>query len=190
MVSPSLLLQCKEGHESAYKALYEACIRYVLSIVRTYIADESDHADLIQDIFAQVFHKLHLYEAERGEFKYWLRKITVNQCLMKLRKKDFFFGVLSLDKYSEIEVEDKQDAFYEHIHQLSKKDIEALIYQMPEGYKTVFLLVAIDEYSHEEVGKLLGINSATSRSQYHKARRWIQQHIVNTNNKKKYGLSF
>ncbi len=187
MLTASVLEQCKAGKESGYKALYEACVGYVLAIVRTYIKDEGLHRDLVQDIFAQTFSKLASFDAVKGDFKFWIRKVAVNQCLMHIRKTNLFSNVIPLDSYQEIAGE-QQSSFQRHLEQLSKTDIHQLLEEMPEGYRTVFLLIAIDDFKHEEVAELLGITQATSRSQYLKARRWIQQHIMTTTNAEKYGF--
>lgn len=187
MVPASVLEQCKAGKESGYKTLYETCVRYVLSIVRSYIQDEGLHRDLVQDSFAQTFSKLASFDAEKGDFKFWLRKVTVNQCLMYIRKTNKFSNVIPIESYQEV-AGDQQNSSRQYLEQLSETDIRQLLKEMPEGYKTVFLLIAIDDFKHEEVADLLDITPATSRSQYLKARRWIQQHIMTTNNAEKYGI--
>lgn len=187
MLPASVLEQCRAGKESGYKALYETCVRYVLTIVRAYILDEGLHKDLVQDVFAQTFSKLHTFDPQKGDFKFWLRRLAVNQCLMHLRKSNVFSMATSLDNYHEIAGE-QQMSFQNSIEQLSKQDIKQLLIAMPSGYRTVFLLVAIDDYKHEEVAELLGISQATSRTQYLKAKRWIQQHIMTTTNAERYGF--
>lgn len=190
MSEAHIIAECQKGEERGYKALYQLYIRYVLTIVRSYIRDPADHQDLVQDIFAQLFHKLHTYQADKGEFKPWLRRVAVTQCLIKIRKDKNFISTLALEDFTQALPNEQSSQLQENLHQLSKEDIDKLLAHMPDGYRTIFLLVAIDEYKHHEAAELLGINANTSRSQYLKARRWLQEHILTTNNKQKYGLSF
>ena len=50
---------------------------------------------------------------------------------------------------------------------------------MPQGYKYVFSMYAIEGYSHKEIADNLGIEEASSRSQYAKAKKYLQQQIIN-----------
>lgn len=48
---------------------------------------------------------------------------------------------------------------------------------MPSGYREIFMLVVIDEYSHKEVGEMLKISPETSRSQLHRAKKWLKEKL-------------
>lgn len=67
---------------------------------------------------------------------------------------------------------------------LSKSEIEQLLSQMPEGYRQVFMLIAIDDYKHNEVAELLSITAETSRSQFSRARSWLKVNLINNKQKK------
>lgn len=64
---------------------------------------------------------------------------------------------------------------------LSKEEIMLYLESMPEGYKQIFMLVIIDEYSHKEVSELLNISPETSRSQLHRAKKWLRENLSNNN---------
>ncbi|MBK8886594.1 MAG: sigma-70 region 4 domain-containing protein [Saprospiraceae bacterium] len=74
------------------------------------------------------------------------------------------------------------------LEKLSVNDLEKMLVNMPVGYKTIFLLSVIDEYSHKEIGELLGITPETSRSQLFRAIKWIKTNIFNDINKMRYGI--
>ena len=63
--------------------------------------------------------------------------------------------------------------------QLGYKELMKLILQMPDGYRAVFNLFAIEGFSHKEISRMLGISEVTSRSQYNRARTWLQKKIKN-----------
>lgn len=188
MVNTWVIDLCKAGQEKGYRALYEACVPYIYTVVKSYIPDAASHQDVIQDIFAHLFVHLGGYDPDKGPFKPWLRRVAVNHCLMRLRKNDVLDLVVPIDIHADYGSVASQGYEDHRLYDLSKEDIEALLAKMPTGYKTIFLLVAIDEYSHEEVGKMLGIAPETSRSQYFKARKWITSNIMNSTNAAKYGF--
>ena len=55
--------------------------------------------------------------------------------------------------------------------------IQRLIDQLPEGYRLVFVMYAIEGYKHREIAELLGIDEGTSKSQLFKARKLLQEQL-------------
>jgi RNA polymerase sigma-70 factor (ECF subfamily) len=68
------------------------------------------------------------------------------------------------------------------VEQLMADDLMKLIHQLPEGYKVVFNLYAIEGYSHQEIGETLGITESTSKSQYSRARAYLRERLEKMNN--------
>jgi len=60
-------------------------------------------------------------------------------------------------------------------------DIQTLIDALPEGYKMVFVMYAVEGYKHSEIAKLLDISEGTSKSQLFKARKMLQEKLKNSN---------
>lgn len=154
--------------------MYNCCIRYVYAIVKRYVSNESDYQDVIQEIFARVFLGIDSYNANKGEFKFWLRRLAINQCLQHYRQGKSPNLVVSIDAIAEME-----DGVAEQLSNLTKAEIAHFLSRMPEGYRQVFMLVVIDEYSHKEVGQLLGISPEASRSRLSRAKRWIRKNLSN-----------
>lgn len=169
VVNTTIIQAVKERDELAFKQLYESCIRYVYSIVRRYVSNESDHQDVIQDIFARVFLRIDSYDEHKGEFKFWLRRLTINQCIRHYHTHKALPDIAPLETAAQI-----RSDLIEKTSTLSEEEIRLFLAGMPEGYKQVFMMVVIDEYSHKEVGALLKISSETSRSQLHRAKKWIR----------------
>lgn len=185
MVGSDIINMCIKQDQQGYRLLYEACIPYVYNIVKSYINDTSYQKDIIQETFAKLFKSIEQFDEQQGEFKYWIRKITVNFCLMHLRKVKNFTPIVPIDKYDEL-ISDNSGDFS---NDFTRDDINNLLENMPLGYKTIFLLIAIDGYSHEEVSAELNISSGTSRSQYLRAKNYIKENILHSSNKLKYGLN-
>jgi len=178
VITSSILKSVKNNERKAFKTLYENCIGYVYTIVRRYITNESDIPDVIQEIFARVFLSLKTYDESKGEFKSWLRRLVINQCFQHYRQGKSPRLHVALDATETIESEEDPG-----FHELTKKDIEKLLSDMPEGYRQIFMLVIIDEYSHKEVGALLDISPETSRSQLSRAKKWLRKRNLTNNSK-------
>lgn len=174
MVDRSTINSVKGRDESAFKKLYECCIRYVFTIVRRYVTNESDHEDVIQEIFARLYLSIDTFDESKGEFKFWLRRLTINLCIQHYRKRAKSGIILPIDKVPEM-----QSDAWEKMSLLSRKELLLYLKNMPEGYKQIFMLVIIDEFSHQEAGQILGITPETSRSQLHRAKKWLQSNLSN-----------
>lgn len=174
VVDTDLIHLVKKRNQDAFKRMYNSCIRYVYSIVKRYVSNESDHQDIIQEIFARLFLSIQTFDESKGDFKFWLRRLVINQCMQHYRQGKSPALVVSIDTVSEIEA-----GFDEQLSKLTKAEIEHFLVQMPEGYRQVFMLVVIDEYNHKEVSELLGISAETSRSQFSRAKSWIRKNLSN-----------
>ena len=170
MISPSTLKSVKNKERDAFKKLYEQCIGYVFAITKRYITNESEIPDVIQEIFARIFLSIKTFDSSKGEFKSWLRRLVINQCFQHYRQGKSPRLHVALDGVEEVGEEDDHN-----LDELSKKDIEQLLRQMPEGYRQVFMLYIVDEYSHKEIGELLSISPEASRSQLSRAKKWLRK---------------
>ncbi|MBK8545843.1 MAG: RNA polymerase sigma factor [Saprospiraceae bacterium] len=183
LVEQDLLLQCQKGDQSAYSTLYKTCAPYVFTIVKNYFSEDHDRKDVLQEIFAHIFTSLENFDQNKGSFKSWISRIAVHQCINVLRKNNRLNIVYTMEIMEDIEYDT-----LETLEKFTVKDLEKMLMDMPDGYKTIFLLSVIEEYSHKEIGEMLSITQETSRSQLFRAIKWIKNNILNTSNMIQYGL--
>ncbi len=163
--------------------IYESSAAYVYTIVKNYIKDEEYRRDIMQEIYTAVFVSINNYDLAKGSFKGWIAKIAVVNCIAHLRKSSKMSFDFSLTKVEEI-----AEADVLKLDELTQTEIEALLIEMPTGYKTIFLLSVIDDYTHKEIAELLNITTETSRSQLMRGINWIKKNItLTTSNKIAYG---
>lgn len=177
MISSKTIQGCIKNDRLCQKQLYQDCAPYVYAIVKSYVVDEGYIKDVMQDAFASIFSSIHNYDQNKGSFKSWVSRIVTFRAIdfLKINNKVKFNTELEvLDRFSE-------DSF-RHLDSLTKDDIDNLLSDMPEGYKTIFMLSVIDEYTHKEIGGLLAISPETSRSQLHRAMKWLKNNINFTSN--------
>lgn len=176
MVDPSVLVSVRKGDNAAFKKLYQACIGYVYSITKRYVSNQSDQPDVIQEIFARVFLSIGTFDPKKGDFKSWLRRLTINQCMQHYRQGKSPRLHVPLEVVSNHSTSDE-----ELFSRMTKEEIAAYLQKMPEGYRQIFMLVVMDGYSHKEVAELLAISTETSRSQLSRAKKWLKSHLSSSN---------
>ena len=143
--------------------MFPVCLRYV--------SDRLAAEDILQDGFITLFTKLNSYKGD-GSFEGWARRIFVTTALMALRKKD------ALKMSDELEaVRGMKADTTTQIQNLGYKELMNLIMSLPTGFRTVFNLYAVEGYSHKEIAEMLGITETTSRTQFSRARIWLQKKI-------------
>ncbi len=151
--------------------LFEQYAGKFMTVCLRYANDAMEAEDMLQEGFIRIFNNIHQFKFE-GSFEGWMRRIVVNVALKHLQKKKLQFSEI---KENHADIPAIQAYAYNH---LGEEEILKLINQLPEGYKIVFNLNVIEGYSHEEIAKLLNIQPSTSRSQLVKARKMLQQQIL------------
>lgn len=141
----------------------------MLSVCRQYIKDVQFAEDIMINGFVKVFKHLDSFKYQ-GSFEGWIRKIMVREAISYLRKKQFV--VFDDEVY--------ENNASEHVSfdvDLDVERIQRLIDQLPEGYKMVFVMYAVEGYRHNEIAEMLQISEGTSKSQLFKARRALQEKL-------------
>ncbi len=143
-----------------------------------YARDQHEADDMAQEAWMLAFSKLDRYAAT-GEFGAWLRTLTVNSCLQVLRKRKLQVDESVSERLAggDQPLPDNMRLDPTAISTMSADELVAHIQQLPEGFRMVFNLVAIEGYSHAEAAAALGIEVSTSRSQLTRARAQLQQRL-------------
>lgn len=145
----------------------------MLGVCYRYTKSMEDAEDVLQEGFIKVFKNLHQYRFE-GELGAWIRRIMVNSALNYLKKSRIYQSELSFTDTSLHPIADDNPEL-----RMTGRELADLVRQLPTGYQTIFNLHAIEGFTHVEIGKMLGINEGTSRSQYARARglliTWIEK---------------
>src|ERR1700741_2583092 len=169
-----LVRDCLKGKASAQRELYELYSEGMLGICYRYTKSMVDAEDVLQEGFIKVYKNLHQYKFE-GELGGWIRRIMVNTAINYLKKNTRYQVDLSFLDNGLHPVSDDDPGTL-----MNAKELADLIRQLPTGYQTIFNLHAVEGFSHVEIGKILGINEGTSRSQYSRARAllisWLKVH--------------
>ena len=171
-----LIESCIKGDRKAQKVLYDHLAPRMFPLCIRYMGDRELAEDILQDGFITLFTRLDSYKGD-GSFEGWARKIFVTTALMNLRKKD----VLKMSDDLEAARGMKSEVSTQ-IQNIGYKDLMKLVAQLPPGFRTVFNMYAVEGFSHKEIGEMLGINETTSRTQFSRARAWLQGKIKEIEN--------
>lgn len=168
-----LIEQAVESNRHAQHQIYSNFSPKMLGVCRQYINDLHLAEDVMITAFMKVFTNMKNFKHE-GSFEGWIRRIMVNECISFLRVQK---------KVKFLEDENYQEESFNNIEsQFSVEDIQFLIDSLPDGYKMVFHLYAIEGYKHQEIAELLGIKEGTSKSQLSHARKILQNNISKLKN--------
>lgn len=170
----------KNNREAQY-VLFELYAPKMLSVCRYYIKDIQYAEEAMLNGFFKVFSNLKSFKNE-GSFEGWIRQIMVRESISFLRsKKNIEF---STDK-----IEHNNNYTNNIKTEIEVAEIQQLIDMLPEGYRMVFILYAVEGYKHYEIANMLNITEGTSKSQLFKARKLLQGKIKELNKTTSYGTN-
>ena len=169
----ALLKKAAAGSREAQHRLYELYSPKMLSVCRQYIKDLQHAEEAMLNGFFKVFTHLDDFKNE-GSFEGWIRRIMIRESISFLRQ------------HKKLEFQEDQynakEEFENNINsEMEVNDIQKLIDSLPEGYRMVFVLYAIEGYKHSEISKMLDITEGTSKSQLFKARKMLQEKLKKAN---------
>ena len=165
-----LITALKRGESRAHKIVYERFAGKMLAVCTRYCANRADAEEVMLDGFMRVFEKISQFR-EEGSFEGWIRRIMVTESLMFLRRSKQGRQEILLDEINAEPDYEWADTM------LNENDLLQLVNQLPDGYRTIFNLYAIEGYAHAEIAQLLSISEGTSKSQLSRARALLQVNL-------------
>lgn len=130
--------------------------------------------DILQESFAEIFDKLDSFRFESG-FGSWAKRIVVNKCINHIKKRG---PAIQFNADLKDTADDSETIDYEGISFQVEK-VKRAVSELPDGYRVIFSLFAIEGYDHEEISSILGISVSTSKTQYMRAKQKIREQILN-----------
>ncbi len=165
-----LVRRTQKGDQRAFRALYDQHKRVLFVVCLRYSRNRADAEDYLQETFIKIYKKIEQFDANRGVFEAWARRVAINTCLEKLRKHSLYAVSISDAVHLPAQGTDA-------LSKMHLQDLIDLIQTLPEGYQTIFNLYVIDGFTHKEIAERLGISISTSKTQLMKARQMLQKKI-------------
>ena len=162
---------CLQGDRISQKNLFDRFSGKMLAVCSRYARHRMEAEDLLQDGFIKVYSNLDQYKFE-GPFEQWIRRIMINNAIKNCHRKSFQNEYFAGDDIPEMTEEP------DILSSLAEIELMKIINELPDGYRMVFNLYAIEGYSHKEISESLNIEESTSRSQLVKARKVLQEKLL------------
>ncbi|MBN1926163.1 MAG: sigma-70 family RNA polymerase sigma factor [Prolixibacteraceae bacterium] len=166
-----LIEDCKLGKRNAQARLYQQYAPVLFGICLRYSRDQTEAEDTLHEGFITILNKIGQY-AYKGSFEGWLKRIMINTSLEKFRNRYRLQIVEDISKY---DIEPSENDVYSD---LNTETLLKLVSELPPRYRMVFNMYAIDGYSHNEISEQLGIAIGTSKSNLARARKILQERII------------
>ncbi len=168
-----LVRRTAEGDRNSFRTLYDTYKDRVYSTCIRMLGNELDAEEALQDVFVRVYTGIGAFKGE-SSFSTWLYRIAVNVCIERLRRRKRPLDEIPLD-----DVPEARTAIWDPPVGTSFRDIvEREIANLPDGYRAVFVLCAVEGYKHREIADMLGIAPGTSKSQYFQARERLRKNLL------------
>ena len=172
MIATSIIESLRSKNPIAQKNVFEHYGSFLYRVAYRYVRDRMTAEDLVVDSFLKIFEGAVNFRFDNlRSFEAWMKRIVINESLMLLRKQANF-NLMPESEAIEVPVDDNI------LDSISSDEIYQLIAELPDGYRTVFNLFAIEGYSHKEIAEQLHINEGTSKSQLNHARKLLQKKIL------------
>lgn len=177
-----LIKGLKSGRSDAQQRLYEWLADKMMAVCLRYTRDSDEAADVLQEGFIRVFNKIDTFK-EEGSLEGWVRRVITNVAIRNYQKN------AKLHVAAGIEEAEREFAGSSLDDDHAAEELLEMVRQLPDGYRMVFNLYAIEGYSHEEIAELLEISIGTSKSQLSRARQALQRMLEKENMMLKYGTT-
>lgn len=170
-----LIRRCREGDAEALEAMYEKYKRPFFSLIYRHTYNLEVSEDLLQDSFLKIFKNLKSIKNEET-FNGWAYRIVINTCYSYLRsKKSKYKKTIPLDMVERTITAENQDTQ----ERVRKMPLDEAIKSLPNKLRNVFLLHDVQGFKHQEISRMMGCSTGTSKSQLFKARMRLREYLRN-----------
>jgi RNA polymerase sigma factor (sigma-70 family) len=162
MIENELIDACMQNNRFAQRTLYDRYKRAMYTLAYRLTGDFDEANDVLQDAFLDVFKNLSSFRKD-ASLGAWIKTIVARKAYKRFKKVSFI-------DYSEniIETETWDET-------LNSEYLEKAILSLPEGFRTVFVMIEIEGFTHREVAELLSISEGTSKSQLFHAKKRLRE---------------
>lgn len=171
---------CIKNNRKMQKILYDKYAAKFYALCLRYVHDKAEADDILQEGFLKIFTHIHQFSREHS-IEAWMRRIIINTALTHYKKNVKHYYQKEIEEVREVDME----LFTGEEAEFTQEELLKIIQSIAEGYRMVFNLYAIEGYKHKEIAQMLGIDEATSKSQFYRARKIIQERLLEIQEEKR-----
>jgi RNA polymerase sigma-70 factor (ECF subfamily) len=167
-----IIEKCKRNDREAQKLLFETYSPVLFGICLRYARDKFEAEDTLQDGFLKILNKISDFNGT-GSFEGWMKRIIINTAITNYHKNKKHNLNLDIEEIQETNIEGTSYNGSDY----TAEELLKIVNTLPEGYKIVFNLYAIEGYKHKEIAEQLNIDINTSKSQYSRAKKLLRKKL-------------
>jgi len=169
-IHSELIERARNGDQQAMFRLYKSHVGAMYNTCIRIVVNRNDAEDILQESFVNAFNGLNNFKGE-STFGVWLKRIVINKSLNHMRQKKQVFTDIE-----NIQIPDENDEML-GLPEIPLDMIHEEIKVLPHKARVVLNLYLLEGYQHKEIAEMLGISESTSKSQYQRARKLLQDKI-------------
>lgn len=179
-----LAIRVQKGNVDSFEALVSRYQKPVFRVAYRMLGQKEDAEDAAQEVFLNVFQKIHQYDSTR-KFSPWLYRIAVNTCISRLRGKkhmtishfeesDMSSGSMSMETVPTPQMEIEQRELNEQIWKAAM--------ELPDNYRSVLILRYQMDLSNQEIAEVLNLSKENVEVRLHRARKALRTRLLGSSN--------
>lgn len=168
-----LAVACSRGDQLAQRTLFERVKNPMFGVCLRFAESRTAAEDLLQEGFIRVFRDIERFRGE-GSLDGWVRRVFIRTAIEDYHRRKKMPQTVELDRLESIFLEP------ENFDSGDPDSVIALLQKLPPGFRAVLNLAVLEEKSHEEIARELGITASTSRSQLTRAKVFLKKIIQKT----------
>jgi len=184
IIDDSILEGCIAGKREAQYELYKQFASSMLAVCFRYARNRDEAEDFLQEGFVKVFQKISSFRRE-GSLEGWIKRIMINNSLNEIKKNRRIPFLEDIELINERQIVDAEEPKGD-LEPVPAHVLMEMIRTLPEGYRVVFTLYVMEDYSHKEIATELSISENTSKTQLLKARRVLKGKLNDYYKQKKF----
>jgi RNA polymerase sigma-70 factor (ECF subfamily) len=177
LTDKEIVTACLQNNREAQQMLYKRFASKMFGICLRFAQKNNQAEDILQEGFIKVYGNLAKFRFE-GSLEGWVKRIIVNSAIDYIKKLGMHFQELNEENTENYDIVEN-----EIISNLSVEDLMKIVQALPDSKRLIFNLYAYEGYSHKEIAEKLNISTATSKSQYCKAKKILQEQLNSIKNK-------
>ena len=184
------------GERELYEILVRRNNQKLYRVIRSYIKDEAEIEDIMQDSYVKAFTKLYQFKLE-SSFSTWLIRIGINESLARIKQKGKIYHLSELlnkiksNRVLEIPDNEQLNPQDKMIRNEAKQYLENAIDQLDVKYRTVYIMKEVEEMSLSEIATALDLTIANVKVRLHRSKEMLKEKLYEvTNDKNVYEFGF
>lgn len=169
MEEKELIEKCKNGSRTAQWELYKKYSPVLFGLCLRYSDNRETAEDLLQDTFLKIYSSISDFEGS-GSFEGWMKRIAVNTAITNYHQTLKHMHHEDVDDYAQTIPSD--DPNFDSL-EFTREELLGVINSLPDGYRMVFNMFAVEGFKHREIADMLGIDINTSKTQFMRARNTV-----------------